>query len=45
MGSRNIPLPRDSELSETTFEPGKWAQEWRLGARGSETCLPLTDRS
>lgn len=30
IGSRNIPMTRDSRLAKMTFGPEKRAQEWRL---------------
>lgn len=52
VGSRNMPMPRDSRLAKRTFETGKQAQEWRLWEpevlrpashwhTGSDTCFCL----
>lgn len=41
VGSRNMPMPRDSRLTKMTFEPGKQTQS----EPEVETCLPLADRT
>lgn len=40
VGSRNMPMPRDSRLAMMTFERGKQAQS----ESEVETCLPLAGK-